>query len=348
VTQVSAGPTNVAMLLTPPGGAAIAVVRLNGPQVAEFLREHFSRPVKAERCVHGEIRVDGGVLDDAVVVASDDRLTADLNLHGGPWVVRSVLELARSQGFEVIERLTSPLPALAVDAKSELETAVLASLPLATTELALRTLLAQQEIWKGVGELAAEERAAIAEDEELWWLLHPPRVAIAGAANVGKSTLANQLFAQERSITADLPGTTRDWVGETANLDGLAVTLVDTPGIRQTTDAIEATAIERAGEQLRGADLVVLVLDASRPLEPGQASLLQRFPNALRVINKSDLPAMWSSVQGLRVSARSGAGVEEVRYAIRKHFHVGRRPGARKWWTKEQRTMLMNGSAISF
>lgn len=345
---MSAGPTNVAMLLTPPGGAAIAVVRLGGPGVGEFLREHFSRPVKAGRCVHGEIRAGGDVLDDAVVVASADQLSADLNLHGGPWVVRSVLELARSQGFEVIERLTAPVPMLAVDAEGGLQAEVLASLPLATTELALCSLLAQQELWAGVGELTAEERAEIVADEGLWWLLHPPRVAIAGAANVGKSTLANQLFAQERSITADLPGTTRDWVGETANLDGLAVTLVDTPGIRRTDDAIEATAIERAGEQLRGADLVVLVLDASRPLEPEQASLIERFPDALRVINKSDLPATWSTNTGIPVSARSGVGVDDVRAAIRDRFHVGRRPGMRKWWTPEQRATLMKGSAISF
>lgn len=345
---MSGGLTNVAMLLTPPGGAAIAVVRLGGPKVSEFLCEHFSRPVKAGRCVHGEIRAGGDVLDDAVVVVSADGATADVNLHGGPWVVRSVLELARCRGFEVAERLTAPLPRLAVDAESELEAAVLASLPLATTEPALRTLLAQQELWADAGELTAEERAAIVGDEELWWLLHPPRVAIAGAANVGKSTLANQLFAQERSITADLPGTTRDWVGETANLDGLAVTLVDTPGIRQTTDAIEATAIERAGEQLRGADLVVLVLDASRPLEPEQASLVGRFPDALRVINKSDLPAVWSVAEGIRVSARSGDGVDDLRAAIRGRFHVGRRPGMRKWWTKEQRATLTSGFVISF
>src|SRR6185503_2714425 len=97
-----------------------------------------------------------------------------------------------------------------------------------------------------------------------WWMLHPPRVAIVGEANVGKSTLANQLFAQERSITADLPGTTRDWVGEVANVDGLPVTLVDTPGVRETADEVEREAIARSGEQVAAADLILLVLDATR------------------------------------------------------------------------------------
>src|SRR5205814_10504480 len=126
---------------------------------------------------------------------------------------------------------------------------------------ALRTLLAQPRAWKGVIDdqnLGRHELERIASDKTLHYLLHPPRVAIVGAPNVGKSTLANQLFAQERSITADLPGTTRDWVGEIANLDGLVVQLVDTPGIRDTSDAIERQAIDRSRHQIEQADLVVL------------------------------------------------------------------------------------------
>ena len=118
---------------------------------------------------------------------------------------------------------------------SELEREMLAHLPLARTELGVRVLLAQTGRLGGLrrGAAAGSGRDAGREllaDRSLWWLLHPPRVAIVGAANAGKSTLANQLFAQERSITADLPGTTRDWVGEVADIDGLPVMLVDTPG----------------------------------------------------------------------------------------------------------------------
>ena len=156
----------------------------------------------------------------------------------------------------------------------------------------------------------ATEIDAILNDRSLHWLLHPPRVAIVGAANVGKSTLANRLFAQERSITADIPGTTRDWVGEMANLDGLAVQLVDTPGIRQTEDAIEREAIQRSEPQIRRADLVILVLDASRPLAADQAPLLDRFPDSLRVINKVDATPAWNirmkSVDSHRRDKRTG------------------------------------------
>jgi tRNA modification GTPase len=93
---------NIASLLTPPGAAAIAVVRVVGPRAAEFLRSHFSKAVTAGRCVHGILRDGETELDDPVVVMSrDDGTSYDLNLHGGAWVVRSVLELARREGFEI-------------------------------------------------------------------------------------------------------------------------------------------------------------------------------------------------------------------------------------------------------
>src|SRR5206468_1554210 len=130
-----------------------------------------------------------------------------------------------------------PLTDDAVDAQTQFEREMLAHLPLARTELAVRTLLAQPAAWQR--EKCKTMLSAILGDVALHHLLHPPRVAIIGSANVGKSTIANQLFGQERSITADLEGTTRDWVGEIANIDGLAVMLIDTPGIRQTSDAIE-------------------------------------------------------------------------------------------------------------
>jgi small GTP-binding protein len=275
-----------------------------------------------------------------------------VNLHGGPWVVRSMLDLARRGGFTVHERPTLPLPDEAVDAESALEREILANVPLARTELAIRELLGQREAWERLEALPAAERdvelAQVRTDHSLWWLLHAPRVAIVGAPNAGKSTLANQLFAQQRSITADLPGTTRDWVGEIANVDGLAVMLVDTPGIRQTTDPIEAAAIERSGAEIGAADLVVLVLDATRPLEPGQAELRRRFSEALVVINKCDRPAAWTRGESpaIETIAASGDGIDALRAAIRRHFEIDARRGQAKWWTPDQRKQLNLKSEI--
>src|SRR5690242_19301404 len=94
--------TNRAYLLTPPGPGAIAVIRLTGPLTRAFLDNHLSKPPIEARCVHADLRdAAGQILDDPVVVLLDSGLAADISLHGGPWVIRSVLALAQSEGFEL-------------------------------------------------------------------------------------------------------------------------------------------------------------------------------------------------------------------------------------------------------
>jgi small GTP-binding protein len=279
--------------------------------------------------------------------------------------------LARSAGFAVIDKPDLPLPNDAVNSESELTREILTHLPLARTELGVRTLLSQQAAWEGIernkqSSARATDQAvvenpttphphfatsphsnlninAILQDRSLHWLLHPPRVAIVGAANVGKSTLANRLFAQERSITADLPGTTRDWVGELADINGLPAVLVDTPGLRATSDGIELAAIDRGREQICLADLVVLVLDATRPLDDEQAPLVEDYPQAIHVINKSDRPPAWQSPwpNAIHTIATVGQGMEELRRAIAGHFNCDAMDGSRpRWWTERQRLLL--------
>jgi tRNA modification GTPase len=335
---------NLAALLTPPGVGAIAVVRLAGPGVVPFLQSCFSRPVQLDKCVHGELRDGENMIDDPVIVLSADGHVADINLHGGAWVVKACTQLAKRHGFEIVDA-RAPLPAFTVDADDELEAEILSHLPLAGTEAALAALLAQRQAWREINivQLTVEQLDGILADRSLYWMLHPPRVAIVGVPNAGKSTLANQLFGTHRSITADMPGTTRDWVGEKADIDGLLITLLDTPGIRTTDDALEATAIGRAGEQIRSADAIVLVLDATRLNDPEQNSLLDRFPKAIRVLNKADVACVPSTSRGgIPTVGTTGDGVDAVRGAIRSVFDCEPIDQYRpRWWTEAQRQRLV-------
>ncbi|HTL29513.1 MAG TPA: GTPase [Tepidisphaeraceae bacterium] len=349
---------NHAILLTPSGAAAIAVVRLRGPKAREFLAAHFSSGAPAPmRCRHGNLTDGEQVIDDPVVVVSEDGRIADLNLHGGTWVIAATLKLAEREGFEVVKP-TAPSPEVALDAASTIEGEVLSHIPLATTELALAVLLNQPVAWERLleGEAPAEPNGetngsarqeprppvdvvSVLADRCLWWLLHPPRLAIVGAPNVGKSTLANRLFARERSITADLPGTTRDWVGEMANLDGLAVMLVDTPGLRETNDAIEREAIHRSRGQIEKADLILQVIDVTQPDEP----IIMKGENVIRVLNKCDLPNARSESKSddLRVCGKSGAGINTLIERIKQFFGCASIDVAQpRWWTERQRDLL--------
>jgi tRNA modification GTPase len=144
------------------------------------------------------------------------------------------------------------------------------------------------------------------------------QVVLVGCPNVGKSSLMNLLLQHERAIVSDVPGTTRDTLEETLNLNGIAVRLWDTAGLRSTTDRVEAMGVERSHTAINNADLVVLVIDSSIGLCDEDKELINRIPGGrlLVVWNKSDL----NSVGDLRVSARTGVGIRELEEAMTRRL----------------------------
>jgi tRNA modification GTPase len=330
-----------AALLTPPGAAAIAVVRLVGPAVQTFLDAHFSAKPRIDHCVHGNL-IDGQqIIDDPVVVLSGDGRCADINLHGGSFVIRQFLELARQAGFDVAANAEDLL-----DADDAIEREIIAAILLARTQRGLRMLLAQPQLWRKFDPAAASKQQVeqILADRSLWWMLHPPRVAIVGIPNAGKSTLANALFGQQRSITADLPGTTRDWVGDWANIDGLPVLLLDTPGQREAlADPIERAAIAASRVEIDRADLVIVVLDPTQEYRP-QDELMRRHPQAIVAVNKSDLPACWNTnlAGAIQTVATTGSGLDELTNRICGIFGcpVSAPIEQLRFWTARQKAEL--------
>lgn len=145
-------------------------------------------------------------------------------------------------------------------------------------------------------------------------------LAIVGQPNVGKSSLFNALIEQDRAIVTEIPGTTRDLVSETASLGGLPVRWVDTAGIRESSDRVESLGIERSYQAMADADLVLLVLDGSRPMDAAERELLAQVQAGGRhvvVRNKCDLSvAEELPFPALAVSAAQSIGLEELRSAI--------------------------------
>jgi tRNA modification GTPase len=150
-------------------------------------------------------------------------------------------------------------------------------------------------------------------------------VVIVGRPNAGKSSLLNALAASERAIVTEVPGTTRDLVRETVEIDGAALTLVDTAGLRESPDVVEREGIRRARAELERADVALLVTDADNDIE-GDLALLAGMPaGALRIVahNKIDL-GMRSPHRERRgddvhlwLSARTGAGLDLLHAELR-------------------------------
>lgn len=138
-------------------------------------------------------------------------------------------------------------------------------------------------------------------------------IALVGATNAGKSSLFNRLVGENRAIVSDIPGTTRDVVSCTLDIDGYMVNISDTAGLRNTDDAIEQIGIQRTNDEIKNADLVLHVID-------GQSSdfKVKNSNNEITVVNKSDLCDCKNKSDAIYVSAKTGDGIDNLMIAIRK------------------------------
>lgn len=283
----------------------------------------------------------------------------ELSLHGSPVVLRACLELLCAAGARLAEPGEFTLRAF-LNGRLDLPQAEAVRDLIDATTLYQARIAVQQVSGSVSHRLAplknellelislleagidfAEDDISIAPDEELYRRLASIRkqtdrliqsfaygrlvhdgltLAIVGRPNVGKSSLFNRLLGQDRAIVTEIPGTTRDTVSEVAAIGGIPVKLVDTAGVRDSSDIVESLGIERSLQSIADADLTIVVLDLSVPLEPRDHELIERAQNAGRfliVANKADLPQRALVISGaIPVSALTGEGVDTLREAI--------------------------------
>ncbi|MDE3039185.1 MAG: tRNA uridine-5-carboxymethylaminomethyl(34) synthesis GTPase MnmE [Nitrospirota bacterium] len=157
------------------------------------------------------------------------------------------------------------------------------------------------------------------------------RVVILGRPNVGKSSLLNRLLREERAIVTAIPGTTRDVIEESIDLDGVRIRLIDTAGVRQTVDIVEQEGIKRTRAAQDEADLLLLVLDVSALLTSDDRDLLRMVRDRRHVVllNKADLAGTVEPGAALAghpvypISAKTGLGIETVKLALRAQLVSG-------------------------
>jgi tRNA modification GTPase len=330
---VTVSPVTRVACLTPPGRGAIATLGLYGPRAWESARQLFRTRSNTElpdaspagRFYLGRLGKD---IADEVVLAirrAEPTPWLEIHCHGGREAVRLLLDLFQDSGLVVCSRDEFPRHTEDDSLRSTAAIALTRALTVRTASI----LLDQHQGAFGralddiLASLDQNDRAtAAARIDELArftslgrHLTTPWRVTIAGAPNVGKSSLVNALAGYQRSIVAPTPGTTRDVVMTTIAIDGWPVDLSDTAGLRASDESLEEAGIQCARESARAADLCLWVLDAStEPVWPDTDAGAVRL-----VVNKTDLPPAWDlhrAEGAVRVSAQTGDGLSELCAAV--------------------------------
>jgi tRNA modification GTPase len=285
----------------------------------------------------------------------------EISAHGSPVVLRAIVEAAIGVGARLAQPGEFTLRAY-LNARLDLVQAeAVGDLIDAATPLQARTAFDQLEgtltrriarIDAALFDLVARLEASLDFPDEGYHFIEPPdieaavrtvagqiedlladaqrgrtvrdgaQVVIAGRPNVGKSSIFNNLAGHERAIVTIVPGTTRDLVSERVDVNGLAVTLVDTAGVRTTADVVEREGVDRARRAASVATLILVVLDQSEPLRDDDREVLEATKGRPRVIvrNKADLTASWNESvvpeDSVAVSATTGAGMDRLRVAV--------------------------------
>ncbi len=184
-----------------------------------------------------------------------------------------------------------------------------------------------------LGPIEAELRRMVDSFENGRVMTEGVSTVIVGKPNAGKSSLMNVLLGEERAIVTDIAGTTRDTLEEKLSLGGITLKVVDTAGIRDTEDVVERMGVDRARKAAAGADLIIYVVDASRPLDENDREIMEfiRDKKAVVLLNKTDLQVVISpewlagecGQKVIPISAKEETGIDALEEEIRRLFYHG-------------------------
>lgn len=366
----------VAAISTPPGPGGVGMVRITGPGAMDVARQIFSPSGKApmgdvepRRALVGHAHYPecpGRPIDQAILLyfkkphsyTGED--TIEITAHGGPLIMRALLEAVVMAGARLAEPGEFTRRAFTNGRIDLSQAESVASLIFAATEEARRVMLKQVEgalgreaalLREGLMEVKVALESAIDFPEDAGEI-HPEallgivesvqnrarelletakegiamteglRVVIAGAPNVGKSSLLNALLQEDRAIVHEVAGTTRDFIEGSISVHGIPLIVVDTAGIRDAADSLEGVGISRTKNLMDRADILLIVVDGSREFTADEKVLLGDTVSARRVIavNKCDLPpypGLTLPEGSVSISALTGQGIDSLKRSIR-------------------------------
>ncbi len=347
-----------AAAMTGKGIGAIATVQIFGDDAEGVLASIFKpagpRPAefKTGKILLGSI-VDSDKTIDRVTIGCEGPATFAIHCHGNPLIVEMIMELLGSHGAELIgaeellKRILTAkesLNAIAIEAKlAQLGAKTLTGTKIIANQIdaglaakALQWLENAETV--SLGQIAAEAEQILKDSRAAGLIIAGCTIVLAGPPNTGKSTLLNYLAGWQKAIVTDIEGTTRDWVSAQCQIGPLCITLIDTAGLDEQLAAASGETIEKAAQAttariLTQAELILLVLDNSRTADQLADALLEAIADkkVLTALNKSDLPAKFDIAQlpdslsnAVRISAKSGAGIENIKKEILQIAGVGK------------------------
>ena len=315
----------ICAIATGMGRSAIGMVRVSGPEAIDICDKIFRgkkriKNMETFTAAFGRIVYEDEIFDEAVVLVmkaphtytTED--TVEINLHGGSYVIKKVMELLLNLGVRPAEpgeftkraflggRIDMTEAEAVMDViNAETDKALKASVGQLTGGLSKQVVELREKILyqtayiesalddpenysldgysdklkEVINTVKDKIEALLRTADEGRIIREGISTAIVGRPNVGKSSILNLLLGEERAIVTDIEGTTRDTLEEYVNIGGIILKLIDTAGIRKTDDVVEKIGVDRAKESIEEADLILMILDGSESLLPEDKEILE-------------------------------------------------------------------------
>lgn len=340
-----------AAVMTGKGTGAIATIQVFGSDAAEILDKIFIPRTKKTagfsigQIFLGTITVNGNILDE-VLVGCEDKDNFTLSCHGNPLIVSDILRLLEQKGAagvsyeQMLAEIFSQEPSIntiSIEARLAISKAVtLAGTQILVNQLkgGLVKILQNRRKITGadsIKKINSEAEAILQASKTARFLIYGCKIVLAGPPNSGKSTLFNCLAGKEKTIVADIKGTTRDWVSARCQIGKLSAELFDTAGIDKSfcsDGTVEEKAQQKAYEILKQADLTLLVLDVTerKPLITENFLEQLKDKSVLVVLNKCDLSEKFDKTalppflnkKIIEISAKNNSGIDRLINEIQK------------------------------
>jgi len=338
-----------AAVMTGRGTGAIATIQILGDSAKDILAKVFKPAgAKIQRCKTGQILL-GDIIDndktiDQVAIGCEAPGLFAIHCHGNPLIVEMIMQRLKNSGATLLtaEQLRTkilsaqePKNTIVVEAKlAQLKAKTLLGTKIIANQIGAglsKTAIDWLENETSLDDIKTEADRILQASQTAQLIIYGCTAVLTGPPNSGKSTLLNCLAGRQKAIVTDIKGTTRDWIEATCQIDSLSLTLIDTAGLEDESDTpldmIDEAAQRKTTEIIQQADLVLLVLDNSRPKEEFDAQIIERASNKtiITILNKFDLPSRFDTTRlpktlsnAVKISAKNNTGIENLKQKIQQ------------------------------